>query len=358
MKRRIEPLSAIQGQDAAIQALLALHRRGGPIPPLLLHGPDGVGKRTAALAFAAALVCRKPRGADACGACAPCRRVADASLVTDLREGATAQDSPLVYPDIGFVSVPRQKTRISVLQARDIALSLAARPFELARRIYIVEPADKLNPASANALLKVLEEPPSYGVLILVTAAPWSLPLTVRSRLTAVRFRPLPQATVEQLLLARGLAPDEAALRAAHAAGRLSRATNVDPEEERKLVAAWTGVLLRLAQGARAAELAAAAGAELGADPESAIAALDLLLTVLRDAAAGRAALAPVLLDESQADELAPLAEKWVGRLHDRPRLVDRLRREVEIFNRNPRLAIEGAVLAVAGVLRSEDFPA
>lgn len=358
MKRLIAPLSAIQGQDAPVRTLIALCQRGGAIPPLLLHGPEGVGKRTAVLAFAAALVCRKPDGADACGACVPCRRVADAAAVTELREGATAQDSPLVYPDIGFVSLPRGKTRISILQARDIALSLASRPFELSRRIYIVDPADMLNLAAANALLKVLEEPPPYGVLALVTTAPWSLPMTVRSRLTAVRFRPLPQATVEQILLAHGVAPEEGALRAAHSSGSLARAMSVDPEAEQKLIAAWVAVLERLAQGVRPAELAAAASADLASDADAAMAALDLLLTVLRDVAAGRAPAAPILLDREQVERLAPAAERLTGPFLDRARLVDRLRREIVIFNRNPRLAVEGAVLALAGVLRPQDLPA
>jgi len=349
------PLSAIVGQDAAVAALAALVDRGGPVPPLLLHGPDGVGKRSAAIAFAAALVCRQPRGADACGVCPHCRRFADLEATTAMREGSTNADSTTVYPDVGLVGTPKGKTRISVLQARDVIASMGVRPYELERRIYIVDPADKMNPAAANALLKLLEEPPSYGVIVLVTAAPWSLPITVRSRLRQIRFRPLGDADLARLLAARGVAPAEAAARVAQARGSIARALDGDPKKERERIEKWTAILERF-DACLPAELAAAASEEFGKKPDLAASELDLLTELLADLAAVAEGAPPRLLDAEQAARLAPLADRLLGPLRERPRLVDRLRRELTIFNRNPRLTIEGAVLALAGRLRPRDL--
>ncbi len=315
------PLSAVVGQPDATAALAAIVRDGGAAPPLLLHGPEGVGKRTAALAYAAALVCRR-RGAatDACGACPACRRVADADAVTTLREGSTSADSALVYPDAGYVSLPKGKSRISILQARDLVLTLGSSPYELARRVYVVDPADRMNAAAANALLKILEEPPAYGALVLVTSAPWSLPITVRSRLRPIRFRPLPREEVERLLVVRGMDPAEAAARAARAGGSLARATEDDPEAERRLVAAWVRVLEGVGAGShRPAEIAAATSEDLASDAEAALRALDRLVAVLRDVAALQAGAPPALLEPDDAARLAPFAERLLGPEQERP---------------------------------------
>ncbi|MDQ7088091.1 MAG: hypothetical protein Q9Q13_09655 [Acidobacteriota bacterium] len=87
---------------------------------MLFCGPEGVGKRSAALGLAAGLVCRRGGIDRACGRCPPCQRVLQSRGVTALRRRSTAQDRAQVYPDIGFVGIPEGKTRISVLQARDV----------------------------------------------------------------------------------------------------------------------------------------------------------------------------------------------------------------------------------------------
>lgn len=348
-------LSRLLGQETAVEALTALAARalaGDPVPPLLLFGPEGVGKRSAALAFAATLACPHRTGTDACGRCGPCRRVAQAEAVTALREGATTQDSPRSYPDSGLVSIPRGKTRISVLQVRDVAQSLALQPFELGRRIYVIDPADAMTPGAANALLKALEEPPPYGVLVLVTTAPWALPITVRSRLRAIRFRPLPEEIVARLLAAEGLEPDEAATRARRSAGSLARARALDLEGEARRLEAWVQILERLGARAPAPPLAVQAGEAFGGSAAEALQGLAALLAVLRDVAAAHAGAAPRVLAPDAAARLAPAATALLGPALDRADAVETLRREVVSINRNPRLGVEGAVLALAGALR------
>lgn len=345
----LTPLSAIRDQARVIGALTTmLARRDDPVPPLLFHGPGGCGKRSTALAFCASLVCLTPRATDACGECRTCSRIRDGHEITALRSGSHSGDTPRQYPDAGFISIPSGKTRVSILQARDIVLSLQQQPYELSRRLYIVDPADSMTPSAANALLKILEEPPAHAVLILVSAAPWSLPITVRSRLTALRFRPLSRETVEQLL-ASEMPRREAAARAALSGGSLERALAVDPERHAQQLKLWCDLLARLARGDRPAALAVNASEAFASDAETARAALEQLLEVLRDIAAAATGSAARLISDEQAAQLAPLAERCLGPSFNRAVAVERLRSELIVFNRNPRLAVEGAVLALSG---------
>lgn len=347
----IVPLSGVLGQQPAVALLRSLAERGDAVPPLLFFGPEGVGKRTAALAFAGALACPRREGTDACGRCGPCQRLAEAEAVTALREGSTAQDTPRSYPDSGLVSIPKGKARISVLQARDIAQSLALQPFELPRRIYIVDPADAMTVAAANALLKVLEEPPPYGVLILVTAAPWALPITVRSRMRAVRFMPLAEQTVARLLVREGFEAGEdgdAAHRARRSGGSLARARALDAGQEEQRLEAWLQILGELAERRSPAPLAVLAGEAFGGSAEQAREALEVLLAILRDLAAVHAGGTPRTIEPPLAERLAPLAPRLLGPALDRAESIERLRHELVTIHRNPRLAVEGAVLTLA----------
>lgn len=351
------PLGKLLGQEGAAGLLRSFLGRPGPVPPLLFHGPPGVGKRTAALAFASGLVCRKPGEQGGCGHCPGCQRIADAGQVTLLRAGSSGQDAAMTYPDAGLVTIPQGKTRLLVAQARDIALSMSLQPFELPRRIYIVDPADSLTLAAANALLKVLEEPPEFGVLILITSAPWALPVTLRSRMIPVRFRPLPQEAVIRILIAEGTDPEEARLRSARARGRLDRARVLDPQAEQQRLMAWGGILGGLAAPATAAQAAVLAGETFGASAEEAQAGLELLLALLRDGAALSVQAPCLTLDEAQGASLAPSLMTLLGPTLERASLVERLRREITVFNRNPRLAVEGAALALAGILEPSQLP-
>jgi DNA polymerase-3 subunit delta' len=346
-------LDELAGQPQAIAALEALRASDDPVPPLLLHGPEGVGKRSAALAFVAALVCLQPQQGGPCRRCRACHRVGDAERVTAGRADARATDAPEAYPDIGLVSVPRRKTRISVLQARDVIVSMAAAPFELARRAYVIEPADRMTPAAANALLKLLEEPPRWAVLVLVTTAPWALPITVRSRLRRVPFRPLDRETLVRLLVDRGFDEDEARRRARRARGSVARALALDVEADRERATLWHEVLTALGRGGAPGALAVRAGEAVGGSGEEALEGFEVLLEILRDAGAVASGATGSLevLGEDEARELAEALDALAGPALHRVPALDTLRREIVQFNRNPRLAVEGAVLTLGGLL-------
>lgn len=149
---------------------------------LLFAGPDGIGKRSIALAFAAWVHCTD-RGTDACGACASCRQIAAGS-----------------HPDVQLVTVPAGKKEIGVDRVRALKRFMQLRPMLGKTKVAIIDDAPLLTVAAQNALLKTLEEPPDHSLLILVAANPDALLATVRSRCQRVRFAPLPLESVATIV--------------------------------------------------------------------------------------------------------------------------------------------------------------
>jgi DNA polymerase III subunit delta' len=160
----------------------------------LFHGPPGVGKRALAKAFAAELL------------------------------GDEARVERGSHPDLYVLEPLGDQIRIDAI--RELRHDLHMRPFEADRRVYLIFGAHSMNEEAADALLKDLEEPPSYAVIVLVADELGSLPETIRSRCQPVPFRRLSERTVREAIVAQApeLPPDEATAIARVAAGRLDRA--------------------------------------------------------------------------------------------------------------------------------------
>ena len=231
-------LRAVPGQDAAVAFLLqAVHR---PHHAYLLAGPEGGGKQQAARAFAAALLCER----GGCGECRACGL-------------ALAERHPNV-----FVVEPEGRD-IHVETVRQEIWHPAYRTApEPGRKVFVVREADRLNPAAADVLLKVLEEPPADSVVLLMSARPDELPETVVSRCHVVSFLPLAEPFVAEALRAEGVEGPEALLAARLAGGNLGRA--------RRIATAREGLSFR--DAAREALAAVAEG------PPGALAAADVVL--------------------------------------------------------------------------------
>ena len=166
----------------------ALDPERGPAHAYLLHGPAGTGKRAAARAFAAELL--------SSGAPDP------ANARTRVEHGS--------HPDLTWVAPTgaHEMLRRDVDEA--VVAAAAHTPFEARYRVFVLERADTMNDEAANSLLKTLEEPPGYVVLLLLTDRPTQVLPTIASRCQPVRFDPLGPEAVAQRLQGRGVAPDAA----------------------------------------------------------------------------------------------------------------------------------------------------
>src|SRR5207253_7952486 len=211
--RSVDAFESFSEQQEA-KRLLRAALAEGPAHAYLFHGPAGVGKRTAALAFAAELI------------------------------GEHARVTSGVHPDLYLVEPVGDQIRIDDIRA--LRRDLHMRPFEAERRVYVVYSAETMNEDAADALLKDLEEPPAYAVIVLVADDLGPLPETIRSRCQLVPFRRLSERAVrdEIAALAPGLEPEQATAIARVAAGRLDRAKwLLDPK-----AAARRDVLLEVAR--------------------------------------------------------------------------------------------------------------
>src|SRR5918993_272907 len=194
---------------------------------LLFTGEEGIGKKLFALEVARALNCRAPKDNEACGVCPSCTRIF--KLNYPQREDAEEWTQIIWtdHPDVGLVVAPKRVLRVE--QMRQIEKEANFRPFEGKARVFLIDEADKLNDASANALLKVLEEPPRTSYLILITARPAMLLPTILSRCQMIRFSPLTPDEIETHLTKNKLVDNKTArIRARAAGGSMGRALSGD----------------------------------------------------------------------------------------------------------------------------------
>jgi DNA polymerase-3 subunit delta' len=181
-------LKDVIGQDRAVNILVRTLARDRVPSAYLFAGESGIGKRFTALNFAKALNClggdaegegrtAAPMAGhtsrpDACDECSSCRKI-----------------EAMTHPDLVVVAPEKGEIRIGEIRAVEEALSL--RPFEGRRKVVIIDDADTMNQAAANAFLKTLEEPPDESLLMLIAAHPDMLPETIRSRCCRLNFVPL-----------------------------------------------------------------------------------------------------------------------------------------------------------------------
>src|SRR6476661_5097826 len=213
-------LTGNQRVKDALKRMISSDRLPGA---LLFAGEEGVGKKRFALEVARALNCRTPKDSEGCGVCPSCVRIAKLNYPEREDADEWTQIIWTDHSDVGLVVAPKRVLRVE--QMRQIEKEANFRPFEGKARVFLIDEADKLNDASANALLKVLEEPPRTSYLILITARPAMLLPTILSRCQMIRFSPLTPAEIETQLTKNNLADSKTArLRARAAGGSIGRA--------------------------------------------------------------------------------------------------------------------------------------
>jgi DNA polymerase-3 subunit delta' len=177
---------------------------------LLIHGREGVGQVDLAAAFAQCVLCERPRpGGLACGTCQACTWLAQGNH-PDFR---LVQPESMAAEEEGETADSRKKSdQIRIEQVRELQRFLSVGTHRAGLRVILVHPADSMNFATQNALLKSLEEPPPDTLFLLVTSAPHRLLPTVRSRCQAIAV-PLPsQGVVAGWLKQQGIENADAML--------------------------------------------------------------------------------------------------------------------------------------------------
>jgi DNA polymerase-3 subunit delta' len=165
-------------------------RRGRLAHAYLFAGPAGVGKRLFAGELAKALLCEAPRGGrlEACDRCPACLQV----------EAGT-------HPDFFAGDRPQDSLEVPIGVVRELTHALALKPARGRYKVAILDDADEMNEEAANCFLKTLEEPPPASVLILIGTGPDRQLSTIVSRCQVVRFAPLSEPLIAELLRAGGI---------------------------------------------------------------------------------------------------------------------------------------------------------
>ncbi len=354
----MERFASVPEQPEA-KRLLEAALAEGAAHAYLLHGPAGVGKRSAALAFAGELL------------------------------GDERRVEARTHPDLYVLEPLGEMIRIDDVRA--LRHDLHMRPFEADRRVYLVLEAQRMNEDAADALLKDLEEPPPYAVIVLVASELGPLPPTILSRCQLVPFRRLSERAVRDWIASRAPERNEDEVRALAraSAGRLDRARRLldpaaasrrveliavaravylDPEFE-PADAAATLLASADARGeeAREREQTLVEGLDLltrdadqrvrraqrGAERDELLAGLEGLEAWYRDlvvvAAGAEAAVVHAdQLEELREDVSLELGDGAVGAAET----VREAWRALEEFNLNPSLALEALFIRVARELR------
>lgn len=235
------------GHAAAEAALLEAYACGRLPHAWLITGPRGVGKATLAFRFARFLFSAEVSAGGLFAA--PPTSLALPSEDPIFRRVASGGHPDLLVIERGFDPRRRRlRSEIVVADTRGIASFLRLTPAEGGWRVVILDGADAMNRNAANAVLKILEEPPRRAVLLLVSDNPGRLLPTIRSRCRRLALRPLAPAVVEEALR-RGrpdLAPADAAALASLAEGSIGRALSLAANDGLALYRRLTGLLAEL----------------------------------------------------------------------------------------------------------------
>ena len=198
----------------------------------LFLGPDGIGKRTIALALAQALHCGQCE-ADFCGRCGECRAICNGN-----------------HADVRVIAPLAGKKEISIQQVRELEKELSFRSFSGKKKVAIIDPATLMNVAAQNALLKTLEEPPPGCLLILIATNAGGVMPTIRSRAVSLTFGSIPRNLLVEYFIAKEQKTEhQAEVLTALANGSLGAATTNEKQKLLEKRREWLDVITSLTPG-------------------------------------------------------------------------------------------------------------
>ena len=192
--------SALAGNER-LKGQLSLQAQGrGLSHAYIICGPKGSGRHILAGLLSQAMLCEAPSDQKPCGICGPCKKV---------QRG--------IHPDVSVIAGAGEGKPIQVDQIRALRTDAYVRPNEGARKIYLLERADQMNASAQNAMLKLLEEGPSYACFLLLAGNGGGLLQTIRSRCEMLRLEPVSPKKCLQWL--KGRFPQQSAAALEKAAG-------------------------------------------------------------------------------------------------------------------------------------------
>jgi DNA polymerase-3 subunit delta' len=202
---------------------------------VLFSGPLGVGKIDFAQVLAQALNCLELKD-DACGHCTSCLAIAKGN-----------------HPDVMYLAP--EKEVIKIEQMRILKETAYLKPMSARKRVFILGQAEKMNTEAANSLLKILEEPPGFSHILLLTDNPFVILPTIKSRCQILNFSPISREDIEHCLLEQGVEESRAKILSLLVSGNLKQALALDWEDvQSQREKAWQ-VFLALAEESEAADL-------------------------------------------------------------------------------------------------------
>jgi DNA polymerase III subunit delta' len=206
----------IFGHDWAVEMLRGHVAHDSLRHAYLITGPSGVGRRTLAIRLAQAVNCQTPVEAGIpCGVCRACKQVEAGQHI-----------------DLMVVQAEKEGGTLKVEQVREVQKFLSLKPYQSAYKVVIFLRFEEANPNAANALLKTLEEAPSYGLLLLTANNAEQLLPTIVSRCEILRLRPASIQATQSFLETRGIADEQARLLAHLSDGRPGYALRLAEDEK------------------------------------------------------------------------------------------------------------------------------
>ncbi len=295
-------------------------------PSYLLCGPDGVGVESLARELAQALLC--DNSDRPCGSCRPCSRVATG-----------------IHADYAQLVPSGASLTIGIDEVRDLKSAASLEPFEGHTRVFVIEGVEAMTAEAANALLKLLEEPPDKGTFVMTTSNEDLVPETIRSRCQTLRLRPVPFREVEAAMVADGLDAEAASSFARMSGGRIGFARSMadDPTIEDEFREARDNLiaLVSMRTGDRL-KLAGRLSDGFNRNRETLLSRLSLWealwrVVLLRESGVAAPLAGAVINDEGLAGVGVQAARDALASVQS---TMEALRR-----NANPRLAMEALVL-------------
>lgn len=206
-------LSKIYGHEKTIKALKKAIENDQLFHCYLFTGEESIGKKLVALYFAKTLLCKKG-GTEPCNSCNSCLKFDNMN-----------------HPDLKFIEPEKSLIKKEIID--NIIKTINVSPLESKRKIIIIDDCDKMGMEAQNALLKTLEEPPSYINMILITSNTKALIPTILSRSQIVKFHPVRSEIIKQLIVAQyGKSEEEASFIAHFTRGSIGKSIDLCETED------------------------------------------------------------------------------------------------------------------------------